>query len=256
MLVLLILSALAPIQFEELQPGVEYGKTRWIQDPKFGDGFVHVVRIDPKKAELNVALASLEGMKSRTAAEWAEGKGFSVVINAGMFDLDDTTTHVGYFRTGQHVNQGKWNQYKSALAFTPGRATMIDLEAPDALKLAAAHHTVIQNLRLISAARGNVWPKSERQWSEAAVGADDRDRIVFVFSRSPLSMSEFNQKLLKLGLGITRAMHVEGGPEASLTIRSAKVNLDLCGSYETGFNENDDNQKQWVIPNVIGVIAR
>ena len=66
---------------------------------------------------------------------------------------------------------------------------------------------------------------------------------------------EFNEKLLALGLGITRAMHVEGGPEASLTIRSAKVNLDLCGSYETGFNENDNNKQQWPIPNVIGVVA-
>jgi hypothetical protein len=255
MLAFLVLAALVPIQFEELQPGVEYGKTRWIQDPTFGDGVVHVVRIDPKKADLQVGLASMDGVQKQTAAQWAASKGFSITTNAGMFDLDDHTAHVGYLRSGEHLNQMKWNEYKSVLAFSPGKAAVIDLDSADAKKTAMSHQTVIQNLRLISAARGNVWPMSERRWSEAAVGGDDKGRIVIVFSRSPLTMKEFNEKLLKLGIGITRAMHVEGGPEASLSIRSAKVNLDLCGSYETGFNENDSNHEQWPIPNVIGVVA-
>lgn len=256
MLGLLVLAALVPIQFEELQPGVEYGKTRWIQDPQFGDGMVHVVRLDPKKAELQVGLASQDGVPKRTAAEWAEGKGFSVTTNAGMFDLDDHTSHVGYLRSGQYVNQAKWNEYKSAFAFSPGKAAVVDLDSPEGKKLATGHQTVMQNLRLISAARGNVWPANKRSWSEAALAGDDKGRILIVFSRSPLTMKEFNEKLLALGLGVTRAMHVEGGPEASLSIRSEKVNLDLCGSYETGFNENDNNKQQWPIPNVIGVAAR
>jgi hypothetical protein len=255
MLALLVLAALVPIQFEELQPGVEYGKTRWIQDPKFGDGVVHVVRIDPKKAELKVGLASLDGVQKRTAAQWAEGKGFSVTTNAGMFDLDDHTAHVGYLRSGEHVNQPKWNEYKSAFAFSPGKAAVADLDSPEGKKTAMSHQTVMQNLRLISAARGNVWPANQRRWSEAALAGDDRGRVLIVFSRSPLTMKEFNEKLLALGLGVTRAMHLEGGPEASLSIRSAKVNLELCGSYETGFNENDDNKEQWPIPNVLGVAA-
>jgi hypothetical protein len=33
--------------------------------------------------------------------------------------------------------------------------------------------------------------------------------------------------------------HVECGPEASVSIHAAGVNLDLNGSYETGFVEND-----------------
>lgn len=256
MLAFLVLAALVPIQFEELQPGVEYGKTRWIQNPQFGDGVVHVVRIDPKKAELKVGLASMDGVQKRTAAEWAEGKGFSITTNAGMFDLDDHTAHVGYLRSGEHVNQAKWNQYKSAFAFSPGKAAVVDLDSADQKKAATGHETVMQNLRLISAARGNVWPDNKSSWSEAALAGDDKGRILIVFSRSPLTMKEFNEKLLALGLGVTGAMHLEGGPEASLSIRSAKVNLDLCGSYETGFNEDDDNKQQWPIPNVIAVVAR
>ena len=48
-------------------------------------------------------------------------------------------------------------------------------------------------------------------------------------------------------------MHVEGGPEARLSIHTAGIDLDLNGSYETGFNENDDEREQWPIPNVLAV---
>jgi hypothetical protein len=52
------------------------------------------------------------------------------------------------------------------------------------------------------------------------------------------------------------AMHVEGGPEASLSIHAGGVDLDLNGSYETGFNENEGEKSQWPIPNVLGVAAQ
>ena len=69
-------------------------------------------------------------------------------------------------------------------------------------------------------------------------------------------MRDFCRHILRQPLGIQRAMHVEGGPEASLSIHAAGVNLDLNGSYETGFRENDDEPRQWAIPNVLGVAQR
>jgi hypothetical protein len=49
-------------------------------------------------------------------------------------------------------------------------------------------------------------------------------------------------------------MHLEGGPEASLSIHVPGLDLDLCGSYETGFLEDESNKEQWPLPNVIGVL--
>ena len=117
----------------------------------------------------------------------------------------------------------------------------------------AAYGTVVQNLRLIRAPGHGVWAKQDRRWSEAAVAADGSGRVLFLFTRQPYSMQELNAKLLALPLGITAAMHVEGGPEASLSIHAGGVDLDLNGSYETGFNENDDEAAQWPIRNVLGV---
>ena len=67
-------------------------------------------------------------------------------------------------------------------------------------------------------------------------------------------MRDFNDLLLKLPLDIAGAMHLEGGPEASLSIHVKGLDLDLAGSYETGFWPDDTNQHQWPIPNVLGVV--
>jgi hypothetical protein len=66
-------------------------------------------------------------------------------------------------------------------------------------------------------------------------------------------MRDFNQLLLRLPLDVQQAMHLEGGPEASLSIHAPGIDLDLSGSYETGFLEDDSNREQWPLPNVIGV---
>ena len=67
-------------------------------------------------------------------------------------------------------------------------------------------------------------------------------------------MRDFNRLLLALPLDIQQAMHLEGGPEASLSIHVPGLDLDLCGSYETGFLEDESNREQWPLPNVIGVL--
>jgi hypothetical protein len=50
-------------------------------------------------------------------------------------------------------------------------------------------------------------------------------------------------------------MHLEGGPEASMSICTANTRIHLAGSLETGLLENSGDLGQWSIPNVIGVAA-
>ena len=74
-----------------------------------------------------------------------------------------------------------------------------------------------------------------------------------VFTRTPFTMHDFNENLLALGLGVVAAQHLEGGPEASLSIHGGGINVDFAGSYETNFMSDDSNKRQWVLPNVFGV---
>jgi hypothetical protein len=238
------------VQWQQLQPAVEL-TVIGARDP------LYVVRIDPKYAHLQAALASESGEK-RTAGAWCKSNSLAVAINLGMFQ-GDQRSNVGYLRHSQHVNNGRWNAYRSVLALNPKDATKPplvwrDLDQNGATSDLGGYDLVVQNLRLIAGERRNVWAASEKRWSEAAIAVDSHHRLLFLFSRTPYTMRDFNALVLRLPLDLTRAMHVEGGPEASLSIHTATVNLDLCGSYETGFLHDDSNREQWPIPNVLGVL--
>jgi len=254
-------SADAPkIAWRSIQSGVEHTLLGGGND---GTGLdagerLHVVRIDPGRAPLVAAMAKAGDKQRRTAAKWCRDRKLAVAINLGMY-ATDYLTNVGHAHIPGHVNNSHWSsKYKSALAFVPKKqgipgAVLLDLDEPGSKARLGDYGAAVQNLRLIRAPGQNVWSKQERRWSEAAVAMDKQGRILFIFTRHPYIMKELNEKLLALPLGITNAMHVEGGPEASLSIHAGGVDLDLNGSYESGFNENDGEAQQWPIPNVLGV---
>jgi hypothetical protein len=238
------------IRWRPLQPGVELATIALSPGAS-----LYVVRVDPDRAALRVALASEIGTGTQTAAQWCRSAGLSVAINAGMFQSDQRS-NVGYLRHGQHLNNARFNDYQSVLALYPAanskpRLLWSDLDRgrPNL----DDYSVVVQNLRLIAGDRRNVWSPSARRWSEAALALDGKGRLLFLFCRAPYPMRDFNDLILKLPLDVTRAMHLEGGPEASLSIHVPGLDLDLCGSYETGFREDDTNLRQWPIPNVLGV---
>ena len=60
------------VAFQTLQPGVEYGVATLVEKPEAGDGKLHVVRIDPAVASIDLGLASESGAM-RTAASSVPG---------------------------------------------------------------------------------------------------------------------------------------------------------------------------------------
>ena len=69
-------------------------------------------------------------------------------------------------------------------------------------------------------------------------------------------MHDFNQELLSSNIDIVAAQHLEGGPEAQLYLKVGDTEIELFGSYETSFREDDGNKKVWDIPNVLGIRPR
>ena len=241
-----------------LGPGVDYVAIAISPRPTIGDGLLHVVRVDPARAALRTRLAAEAGGGARTARQWSEGPRIAAVINAGMY-ATDFSTHVGYLRVGERVHSRRWlSEYQSVLLLGPRRpslpaAAIRDARRDDTAAAFADYDTVIQNLRLVRDPGVNVWTQSSRRWSEAAIALDREGHILFLFCRSPFTMHDFNALLTRMPLGIVRAMHVEGGPEASLSVHGPGIALDLAGSFETGFRESDDNDHQWPLPNVVVV---
>ncbi len=254
----------AQSEWETLAPGMERTTFVAANPNPVGDSRITVIRIDPELWELDIVGLTMSGEESRrTAREWCEDYELVACINAGMF-ATDYRTHVGYLRVGDHVNNGHVNAYQSVAAFDPREGSglppfrIFDLDAPGVTMEAILedYATVIQNLRLIKRPGLNRWSRQLKRWSEAALGEDEAGRVLFIFSRSPFSMFDLNRELLAAGIGLVAAQHLEGGPEAQLFLRVGDVQLEMFGSYETVFREDDVNESAWPVPIVLGVRPR
>ncbi|MDZ4165247.1 MAG: phosphodiester glycosidase family protein [Smithellaceae bacterium] len=244
-------------QWKQQAPGIEYGLFQIKPWPEMEDGKVHIVRIDPSQVALKLLLASELDKKNRTTAEWSRDFNLQLAINAGMFQKD-SSTNVGHLRNGAYIQNRHWNKYRAAFAFSPRKtglppAIIIDLDQPEAMERLEGYHAVVQNLRLIKGNGINVWARSDKKWSEAALGIDREGRILFLFCRTPFAMWDFIEGIISLGLGIDHLMHLEGGPLASLSVKTREITLDLQGDFEAIVHPGGINRGQWPIPNVIGV---
>ena len=102
----------------------------------------------------------------------------------------------------------------------------------------------------------NRWSEQPRMWSMVAIGMDKSGRALMIYCRSPYTVHAFIDMLLALDLELKNAMYLEGGPEASLFVKTSNLEFEGYGSYETGFFESDKNDRAWPIPNVIGICKR
>lgn len=245
--------------WQPLARGVEYRKLSLGPAPLGGTGELHVVRINPDLAKLKLLTAREHGASNRTAIAWASEFHLSVVINAGMYNTDHST-HTGYLRTRNSTNNPNWvKDYQSILLLEPRakntpNALLLDREEVKSEQL-NAYDCVAQNLRLMKFNGIGVWSKQERRWSEAALASDAKGNLLFLFIRAPYAMHELIEALRATDIGIVRAAHLEGGPEASLSIQTRTKTLHLSGGHETGFFENEVNLIQWKLPNVLCVAA-
>ncbi len=249
----------------KLAPGVEHAliAARAGTDDR---GLLEVVRVDPQLVRFEILAASALGSPNQTAGQWADQirartetpPKAVVVINAGMF-AQDQSTHVGLMACEKELHGTAWNKrYESALVIGPKSgnrpaATILDLDAPGMRGEAGRYRTIVQNLRLIRGPGESVWKSSTRRWSESAIGLDRSGRLLLLFAREAHSMPAFNARMLR-ELDVVRAQHVEGGPEASLSIRAKALEVDRQGTFETGFFERT-NPHQWALPNVLAIIA-
>jgi len=251
-------SARNSVNWNALAAGLELGT--FVVADSSGDAVrVTVLRIDPQLWNLELRSRSESGAENdKSARQWCREPGVVAATNAGMFNTD-YKAHIGYMQSGEHINNPHIlrKKYHSAALFGPLSAgfpefQIADLDEVDLDSLKQHYKYVIQNLRLIKFPGENRWEKKEKKWSEAALAEDSVGNALFVFSRQPLTMFAFNEALLSLPLGIVRAQHLEGGPEAQLYYQVGAQKGEFVGSFETGFSDNS-NTAGWPIPNVIVV---
>jgi uncharacterized protein YigE (DUF2233 family) len=220
-----------------------------------GDACITLVRIAPDRFRLRLLTALSDG-GPRPAPAWADGFGLSAVINASMFHPDQRS--IGLLVSGAVENNPRDNPRLGAYfafdpvdpADTPWILVGRGCAGVDPTDLRRRYRTVVQNYRMLDCAGRPVDWKDDKKHSAAAVGVDDVGRAVFVLSPVLHRVAEHMQLLGAPALGLKSLMYVEGGPEASLYVRTESGEVSEMGRLEVGFSTF------WSIPNVIGVVEK
>lgn len=216
-----------------------------------GNSIITIVKINPEHFTFDIV-----GGKYLTAEEWSDQKGYVAVINAGMFDINHK--NLGFMMNFDVSYNSKLNKDNAILALNPKdntvpTAQIIDLKHQDWDVLKDKYYSFTQSIRMVDINGYNKWTLHELKWSTSAVAIDKDGNLLFIHSRSPYQVHVFINILLESPFNIKNMMYLEGGPEASLFVNYNGTIVRKVGSYETNFNENDNNNQFWVIPNIIGV---
>jgi len=252
--------SLLGIEWQTLQPGLSYTEAFLLGQDSETEYPFHILKIDPENYSFHIVSCKTNSEPLKPIEEWCESEDFIAAVNAGMFQ-PDYNTNVGYMRMGEVINNPAMNHYQSVFVTNPKNtdlpnAQIIDLDDQSFASVKAQYKTIVQNLRLIKKRGENRWSPQANKWTEVALAEDNEGNILFILTRQPYTMYKFNEILLRSQLGIVAMQHLEGGPEASFLIRTEAFHLLEVGSYESDFNENDNNLKAWSIPNVLGIRKR
>ena len=218
-----------------------------------------VLRIDPARFALRLLCVGQVGGAPRTAREWSREFGLSAVINASMY-MKDNRTSVGLMLTKGYANNPRPAKGHNALLaldpLRPGLAPvrLFDLTRTPLANIRARYGTLIQNYRLFTPDRKNLWQREDQNWSSALVGQDGEGRVLFMICREVYPMPKLVDRLLRLPLGLRAAMYVEGGPEATLYAKDGAREISVVGSFGSKPEQTEANTDEWALPNVIGVV--
>ncbi len=263
-LVLILAAAAAMASYGRAQEldGLSIERVRLPRAPEVraGNRILTVVRVDLRRYRLTV-LSSVRDGAPRPLDAWVRDHRLSGGMNAGMF-LPNRRPVATLVHDGTVISDRNPASYDGIIGWDPhgafgpigagGRGCAHDLAA-----MRQRFRSVVQGYRMMIDCEGRAvaW-RNERRYSAAAFGADAQGRAVFVHARTPYRMRELNEMIAALGLGIRGLVYMEGGPEASLVVRDADRSVTEIGSWEDGFNPNDENRQLWDIPNVIGFVRR
>jgi hypothetical protein len=248
------------IDWKKLEPGLEYALFEASIKSCHADSKIDVLRINPGYFSFDLYCMEQKKNSSKKIDQISKENNLIAAVNAGMFKLEGNfQTCTGYMKKGTYINNPSLNaSYKNVFVCnskdtSKPSASIIDITCEDWLQARSNYTSCSQGIRMIHCSGKATWQASDKKWSMVLLGEDTTGNILFIFSRSPYKVLDLTNMLLQSELKLKRLMYLEGGPEASFYLHHPSLSLQKMGSYETGFNENDNNTIYWEIPNIIGI---
>jgi hypothetical protein len=249
------------IEWKQITTGLYYAEIPGPYTSKFSDSKVSILKIDPAYYDFVLANATQFDSTQKTIKDWCDTLKLNAAINAGMYSLKDHVSATGYMKTYEHTNNPVFKEGFNALAvFNPKIPSqpsfrIIDMVNQDWRSIKEGYNSCFQSIRMIdNRQKGIYWKKKPLlRCSMSVLAMDKEGKVLFLFSRSPYNANEYIDFMLKSPLHIQTAMYLEGGPEASLYMKTDSLEIIKFGSYVSFSCPNDDNMELRKMPNILGI---
>ena len=251
------------IKWQKVDDGLHYAEIPAPIKSTAGDQIINILKIDPAQYTFELASAKNDDKKKRTAAQWCERKDWIAAINAGMFRTDGLTNVALQGHYKEINNNVKKKDYGAIACFNAKEDglpnfDLVDLNCQEWDVIKTQYNSFLQGMRMIDCHQKPLgWNKQADMKSSMVTLAQDLDgNVLFIFCRSPYSANDMISMVLELPLKVRNMMYLEGGPESSLVVKHNGFKVEKNGSFETRFNENDDINQAWPLPNLLGIRKR
>ena len=249
------------IQWKEIEEGLYYSEFPAPFTSKVNDSKLSILKINPKFFSFELLSASEHGSLRRTPEHWTNDFDLVAVVNAGMFNLGNKISCMGYLKNYDHINNSKLREsYRAFAMFNPvsdkfPELQIVDMEEDNWEYYQQHYNSMFQCIRMVDCNKEHVvWkPKIPISSSMSVLATDEKGNVLFVFTRSPYTANQMSEMLLGLPLNISSVMYLDGGPEAVLYVSAGDTLIEKVGSWVSRTYANDDNNYMWELPNVIGV---
>jgi hypothetical protein len=249
------------VEWKQLSPGLDYTEIYGPHISKFSDSKVSVLKINPQYFDFSLVASTQFDSTQKTIKQWCDTMGLIAAINAGMYSLKDHISGTGYMQTYDHINNPVFKESFNALAvFNPKNNSVpafqiVDMVNQDWKTIKEDYYSCFQSIRMIdNLHQGIFWKKKPLlSCSMSVLAMDKSGNVLFLFSRSPYNANEYINFMLSSPLNIQTAMYLEGGPEASLYVKSDTTEIIKFGSYVSYSCPNDDNLELRKMPNILGI---
>lgn len=193
-----------------------------------------------------------------TIEEWSAYLKAPVVFNAGQYDAD--RRYLGWLKSGGQWLFDKrkpgWMGLLVSGPVQPGTwAQVVDLEQTDAAIVDNYRH-VVQSMMLVDhTARVRV-RDTDLAACRTVVAQDSTGRLLVLLTEGAVTLADLARWLPRSGLGIVRAMNLDGGLESQMAVRTPTFSMATYGQYGTGttvFESGGASVLRYPLPAVIAI---
>jgi hypothetical protein len=237
--------------------GLDYIEVSAYKESFIGDGMLSILKLNPKNFDFQLICKS-QTKVLKSATQWIDSLNGNIIFNAGMYNLQDETSHQFFMKNFEHMNNPILSSnVNGIIAFNPSKDSipklqLFDLTMDNWDDIKKSYQSLVQGYRMIDCNGEPVfWNNRFQSCSMSVLAQDKENNVYFIFSRSPFTQNQMIENLLNLPFKLLNAIYLEGGSRANFILSSKQYDIRKVGSYVSTYNPNDKNKKFFPVPNFI-----